>query len=335
MENLDVTATNDSCSSVEFPSIKDYFMAKNAVCLTFVVMGAGILLLISILFFDTTRHVIRNSPSRAKSHAIFVLALYPTVGLLYYIALIIPRASLVLDAISQILISIGLYQLFCSFVAYCGGESELAVKLKDTQLIMKVPPCCCWFCCSCLPSPYVTKNILRRLKILVLQQAVVQGFLYCLSIVFWVENPDLHETVNWCIQIFVIISITSGMWGLIMATRHFRTHMDTKFHFTQKFIMFQLILVLPKVTLIIVKSLESTHVLPCHLPFTRHVYFNVIYSGSVMLEVLLLLFATRIYYKRDLKSNAVDLNQRISTIFGTDQSDIEVNNKGIENSGFQ
>ena len=78
------------------------------------------------------------------------------VAISTYCAMIVPRAQLLAEAVTQGMFMASLYQLFCLLVAYCGGEAELIMSVKPKSLNMKVPPCCCYPCCR-LPKLDVTK----------------------------------------------------------------------------------------------------------------------------------------------------------------------------------
>lgn len=128
------------------------------------------------------------------------------MALATFCATLVPRAHLLAEAVTQGIFMAGMYQLFCLFVAYCGGEAELIRRVKPDALNPKVGPCCCWPCC-CLPQFDITKykkysnimqlililflslrNRVRYLRLLVLQLPVVQGLVYMTLLVMWAER---------------------------------------------------------------------------------------------------------------------------------------------------
>lgn len=84
---------------------------------------------------------------------------FQVVGIATYCAIVVPRAHLLAEAMTQGIFMASLYQLFCLFVAYAGGEAELIKRVKPDSLILKVPPCCCWPCCFCLPLLPINKYV--------------------------------------------------------------------------------------------------------------------------------------------------------------------------------
>lgn len=79
------------------------------------------------------------------------------VAVATYCAILVPRAHLLAEAMTQGMFMASMYQLFCLFMAYCGGEANLIASVKPQSLDMQVPPCCCWPCCCCLPKFTLTK----------------------------------------------------------------------------------------------------------------------------------------------------------------------------------
>jgi organic solute transporter subunit alpha len=78
-----------------------------------------------------------------------------------YCAILVPRAHLLAEAMTQGMFMASMYQLFCLFMAYCGGEANLIASVKPQSLDMQVPPCCCWPCCFFLPKFTLTKYDIR------------------------------------------------------------------------------------------------------------------------------------------------------------------------------
>lgn len=87
--------------------------------------------------------------------------LFQVVALATYVGSLVPRTHLLAEAATQGMFMVAMYQLFCLFVAYCGGEAELIRKVKPDVLNPKVGPCCCWPCC-CLPHLEINKYISGR-----------------------------------------------------------------------------------------------------------------------------------------------------------------------------
>lgn len=85
------------------------------------------------------------------------LSVQQVVAVATYCAILVPRAHLLAEAMTQGMFMASMYQLFCLFMAYCGGEANLIASVKPQSLDMQVPPCCCWPCCWFLPKFTLTK----------------------------------------------------------------------------------------------------------------------------------------------------------------------------------
>jgi Domain of unknown function. len=132
------------------------FAAINVLGITLFTVGGASVLFILLMYIDTLRHIMKNAPPLVKTHSAFVLSVYPVVALATYCAIIVPRAQLLAEAVTQGVFMAALYQQFCLLVAYCGGEAELIRRVKPNSLNPRVGPCCCYPCC-CLPLLTVNK----------------------------------------------------------------------------------------------------------------------------------------------------------------------------------
>ncbi|KAK6642054.1 hypothetical protein RUM44_013777 [Polyplax serrata] len=259
----------------------------------------GLAVIITVLLFtDTLRHIIKNAPRAVKTHSAFVLSVYPVVAIATYCAVIVPRAQLLAEAVTQGMFMACLYQLYCLLVAYCGGEAELITSVKPKSLNMKVPPCCCYPCCL-LPQLTVTKKHLMFLRLSVLQLPVIQGLLYMVLLVMWADEESLYNVNYMYFQPIVITSILFGVWGIIMTMKMLAEPL--KDYLPQgKFIVLQLVLLFAKFQGIIAKVVVWTGGVTCKPPITASVYTNLVYNSVMLTEMVILGFFARLLYKREL-----------------------------------
>jgi len=82
-------------------------------------------------------------------------ALFQVTCFLYYLPLVVPSGYLLAEALVQVLLMFALYQLFCLFIVYCDGETQLVKQVKEVKLSVNTLPICC--CVVCLPSYTVSK----------------------------------------------------------------------------------------------------------------------------------------------------------------------------------
>ncbi|XP_022183380.1 organic solute transporter alpha-like protein [Myzus persicae] len=281
------------------PSVDEYFTAINLTGVTIFTVGAVIVVMILYLYVDTLRCIIKNAPPMVKTHSAFILSVYPVVAVATYCAILVPRAHLLAEAMTQGMFMASMYQLFCLFMAYCGGEANLIASVKPQSLDMQVPPCCCWPCCCFLPKFTLTKKHLRHLRMLVLQLPVVQGFVYMVLLVMWAEEESLYQVNYMYMQPFIVISIICGMWGISMTMRVLGEIL--KDHGIQgKFVVLQLVLVLAKLQGLAFRGIVWAGWLPCKPPISPTVYANLIYNSTMLWEMLVLAALARKLYKKPL-----------------------------------
>ncbi|KAB0799614.1 hypothetical protein PPYR_07494 [Photinus pyralis] len=298
---------NNSCPEV-VPSTKEYISAINVYGIPLIAVGVLAVILILYMFIDTLLYIIKNSPPRVKTYSASVIGVYPVVAIATLCATIVPRSQLLAEAVTQGIFMIGMYQLFCLFVAYCGGEAELIRNVKPSGLNTKVAPCCCWPCCCCLPSFDINKNRVRNLRLLVLQLPVVQGLVYMTLLVLWAERERLYQVNYIYMQPVIVTSIFFGVWGMTMTIQLLKELLKDYWMFS-KFIVLQLVLILSKLQGITMKGVVKLRLLPCHPPLTPTVYSNLIYNCLIMLEMVLLGFIARRLYKRALPNMSLSENK--------------------------
>ncbi|KAL1131923.1 hypothetical protein AAG570_011534 [Ranatra chinensis] len=251
------------------------------------------------LYVDTLRHLLATSCSTTKTHSLFVISIYPVVAVATFCAIIVPRAQMVAEAAIQVTVMSCLYQLFCLFVAYSGGESELIQKAMPNTLNLRVGPCCCWPCCICLPSIELTKIRVLLLRLLVLQLPIVQGFSYMVMLIMWSEQQTIYQVNNGYLQPLVVTSILFGVWGLIM-TLKVTSGFLKDYHLQGKFIVLQLVLVLTKIQGLFARMGIWAKIFPCKYPMTPALYSHMIYNIVILLEMVLLGWIARNLYKQNI-----------------------------------
>ncbi|XP_068908548.1 organic solute transporter alpha-like protein [Tenebrio molitor] len=332
---MDVVGKNETaCASAAIPSIPEYLTATNVYGITLVSIGTVAVILILLMFIDALRYIMKNSSSRVKAHSAFVIGVYPVVAVATYFAILVPRAHLLSEAITQGVFMAGMYQLWCLFVAYCGGEAELIRKVKPGTLNLRVLPCCCWPCCFFLPPIDVTKNTIQRLRLMVLQLPVVQGLVYLILLVMWAERESLYQVNYMYLQPIIIISILFGVWGMAMTINLLKGFLGDEYVMPAKFTVLQLVLVLAKLQGLVTRTLVWARVLPCRPPISPAVYGNLIHNTLMLAEMVLLQYAARKLYKRILPTDySSEEVAQITTIGGIMASELfrDNNNSNCEN----
>ncbi|KAK9731226.1 Organic solute transporter Ostalpha [Popillia japonica] len=290
---------NSTYCPKDIPSSSEYLSAINIYGITLFSLGALAVLVILFMFLDTLKYIMKHSSPRVKTYSAFVIGVYPIVALSTYVAILVPRAHLLAEAITQGTFMAAMYQLFCLFVAYCGGEAELIRKVKPDSLNPRVGPCCCLPCCCCLPSLSINKNRVRYLRLLVLQLPVVQGLVYATLLVLWAERESLYQVNYMYFQPLIIMSILFGVWGMTMTINLLKDVLD-KHSMQGKFLVLQLVLLFAKLQALLTRIAVWVGLMPCKPPITPMVYGNLVHNTLMLAEMVLLSFIARKLYKKVL-----------------------------------
>ncbi|XP_050297612.1 organic solute transporter alpha-like protein isoform X2 [Anthonomus grandis grandis] len=323
----DVVSNISKCSTYYIPTVEEYLQATDIYGIALICIGALASVISIILYVDTLITVIHSASSKEKGCTAFILSVYPVTCLVSYFAIIVPRSHLLCEALTQGMFMTGMYQLFCLFVSYCGGDAQLVKQVKPNELSMKVGPCCCWPCCSLLPTLKMEKKIVKCLKLLVLQLPVVQGLVYFIILVMWAEAESLYEINYLYLQPIIIISIIFGIWGMLMTINLLKTTLDSSFLLFHKFIVLQMVLVLAKIQGIIARMLVWYDVFPCKPPVTPQVYANLIHNTLMIMEMVILGCIARNLYKRKVPEICKkSINGVINTVFSGSLPHVNNNN---------
>ncbi|XP_017775721.1 PREDICTED: organic solute transporter alpha-like protein [Nicrophorus vespilloides] len=298
VKNIGFAMDNQTVCPKEVPSFTEYLSALSVYGITVITCGAIAVLLVLIIFIDTLKYIMKNSSPRVKAHSALVIGVYPVVAVAAFCATLVPRAQLLSEAMTQASFMVGMYQLFCLCVAYCGGEAELIRKVKPEALNMKVGPCCFWPCC-CFPTLEITKHRVRYLRLLVLQLPVVQGLVYMTLLVMWAERESLYQVNYMYFQPIIIISILFGIWGMLMTINLLKDVLKD-FSMPAKFMVLQFVLLIAKLQGLAFRIAAWTGLLPCRDPINSEVYGNVIHNTLMMGEMVLLGILARNLYKKVL-----------------------------------
>ena len=111
------------------------------------------------------------------------------------------------------------------------------------------------------------------LRLLVLQLPVVQGMVYMVLLVMWAEEESLYQVNYMYLQPIVVLSILTGVWGLLMTIKMLSTVL-AKHLLLGKFVCLQAVLLLAKFQGLGARAIAWYDVLPCNPPLTPTVYAN-------------------------------------------------------------
>ncbi|XP_063538607.1 organic solute transporter alpha-like protein 2 [Cydia strobilella] len=243
------------------------------------------------LYAFNLRSALRHWRS-AFYNAAVVLAVYPVVSLSAFFALVVPRAQLLSEALSQEAVMLGLYHFYCLVVAECGGPELIVRRSEGAQLETRVLPCCFWPCCV-IPRPKLQPKHFKWLQYLLLQVPIIQGLIYITILIFRSEDLSVYLKNYMYFQPLVAASLLSGIWGIMMCLRAAEA---TGGRPRPRFLALQFVVIIVKVQCGLAKIIPTTAHLPCLLALNPAVVSDLIHNTITIVEMLLLsIWAWRLY----------------------------------------
>ncbi|CAG9788146.1 unnamed protein product [Diatraea saccharalis] len=201
-----------------------------------------------------------------------------------YVATIVPRATLLCEAIAQQVVMLALYNFFCMVIIDCGGVDRLISRAGDCRLETRVLPCCCWPCCI-IPRPQLQRRNLLRIRYLVLQMPVIQALVYISILIIWAEDMILFTHNFMYFQPLVATSILTGLWGIMMCVRAAENAGAKP---RPRLLALQLVLFIVKLQYGIVRALPTMFRMPCVMALHPAVFVNLLQNSTTIVEMLLL-----------------------------------------------
>ncbi|XP_048255511.1 organic solute transporter subunit alpha-like [Haliotis rufescens] len=185
-------------------------------------------------------------------------------------------------------------------IHYHGGDQALIDHMSGETINLRSPPVAC--CCVCCPKIAVNEKILFRIRMSVLQFAILRPIFVLLTAVLWADNKYQNgkmspKQASLYISVLNGVSTLTAMYGLILVFRASRKHLKV-FNIVPKFICMQLVLVFSNLQGLVFNILASSNLPPCTpiLPSTERgsVWNHLI----VILEMFLLALLARRFYRR-------------------------------------
>ncbi|KAI8482095.1 Organic solute transporter subunit alpha [Branchiostoma belcheri] len=284
--------------------------------------AGGFTLIVLLLFLEETVFLCRrysSAPRRTK--ILLILAIYPVIAVACLTTLLAPRTTLInefalntekitltpnktakeaksVSGAGQTALAVGVYQLPLLVTDYMGGAGRMVKTLSAIPVALNMPPCCC---CVCIPRKTLTRRLLRKMKLLVLQGVFVRPlFTYIAAVMY---SDDRHTPGMTTSPLFVlcgvvlILSFLCALNGLVFFVRAADPYVPQAM-LKGKLVCVVLPLVLVTVQKNIIVALSSAGVAVCTPPFTSVSRGNILYAYVLIVEMFLLSFLARALYRR-------------------------------------
>ncbi|XP_047366270.1 organic solute transporter alpha-like protein 3 [Vespa velutina] len=287
--------SNFDCDLDYVPSAIEHVESLGTFAIVLVCIGAIFSTMTLYLAIDATCNVLSQKETGLyKSNIISIFSIYPIASICSLIAIAMPRAQLLSEAVTQVFLTVSFYRLYLLLIDV--GRRKIT---KAPSLMLKVGPCCCW---PCLPFPNLDMidSRLTWIRLIILQLPIIQGLLYFIMLIMALDEGYTLPTYSEWFQPFIVISILFALYGLTITTKSLHAVApEAKLNF--KTSVSQMVLMFSKAQAGIIRILTYTGIFPCRPPLSPKIYSNVTQNTLMLIEMLLLCVAARYLYYVDLE----------------------------------
>ncbi|KAG7159371.1 organic solute transporter alpha-like protein [Homarus americanus] len=290
-EALDLTAykwVNKSmeCQHGYIPTVPEYIDALGQYKTAIHIVSS---LITAALFLFYVEHIVftyRNTHTVYRRHINWLACFYPVGALMSTLALVVPRAHNICNAVKIVYFSLGIRHFVDLTVVMFGCEKGMLSKLKGEHFDFHVSLLRCF---PCIPSPSITKIRLRVLKWMLWQFPYTQTIYFFLEI-YWTASESnsrglvlLNYDYLW-LDVFNAVSFLGAIYAFTVLGHLVRDHLHA-FNFKRKYATLLLLLTILKVMGLVMVVLGNYDFFPCIPPYIN----SMVYSHTVLNLVHLVL----------------------------------------------
>ncbi|XP_061113475.1 organic solute transporter subunit alpha [Conger conger] len=291
--------SNCSWPGAEIPLSSEFFSVIRKDLWLFLI-PAGLAVIMLLLFLEETGFFYRHvSSSRRRRLSLWILGLYPALGMTSITALYVPRSSSLCNFIASLYHSITLFKFMGLITDFFGGKARMHEALAGQQVAPDPCPCCC---CCCLPFIAINSFSVGWMTFAVIQLSVVRTVLFFLMLVLWTDEQYDYgdvDSVNPNVYVNAIIGVSTflSFYGYLLFYKATKRALKG-FGLRAKFICIIVVLVLCGLQSGILETMGALKVIPCSPPFSDLMRSQLIYHYSVIVEMFCIsLFARHIFRK--------------------------------------
>ncbi|XP_048255509.1 organic solute transporter subunit alpha-like [Haliotis rufescens] len=283
------------------PFSESYFAEISTGLVAAIAVGAVVTVVIVIMFVESTWFIVQHYLERkTKILSIWMIGLQPVFAVTALIAVCIPRSALLSDLMAAIYMSRCLQLFLFLLIHYHGGEQSFIDHMSGETINLRSPPVAC--CCVCCPKIAVNEKNLLRIRMSVLQFAVLRPIFVLLAAVLWADDKYQNgkmrpNQASLYITVLNVVSALTAMYGMVLVFRASRKHLK-EFNIVPKFICMQLVLVFSNLQGIVFNILASSNLPPCSQILPSTARGNVWNHLIIIVEMFLLALLARRFYRR-------------------------------------
>ncbi|XP_019636604.1 PREDICTED: organic solute transporter subunit alpha-like [Branchiostoma belcheri] len=291
-----------NCSE-ETPQAAEYLQQLGQAEEAIIVSATFVTFFTLFLFMEELCFATRRLPGRnTRNRIVWILGTYPVFSLTSLMSLYIPRSNLIGGFAANIYFAVAVYQFFMLIVDYFGGDEELVTTLSGLKVSLRRPPCCC--CCCCLPQVDMTLGTLGRLKLAVMQMAIMRPILYFIALVTWSDGKyglgqmESGPSVNNFVEGLETISTLFGIYGFVVLQPCVTKPLKGK-SISLKNLLVQIAAALAGIQKMLLSLLASFRVIPCGPQFSAKTRADYIHNCLIILEMMVAALVARWVFTRN------------------------------------
>ncbi|KAK2146907.1 hypothetical protein LSH36_579g02028 [Paralvinella palmiformis] len=256
-------------------------------------------ILIVANFLEELVFIIRHFQISVRiQKTIYILALMPVYALCAIIGVMVPRAGILIDLVSNSYFGFAMYNWMSLIDDYLGPEGRSQAR-GVTVLSLATPPICCF--CVCLPKFTFNKKTYLRLLVMVYQVTVIRPLLSFIAAVLWADGQYVPGTLGNNAFTYVsclnTVSTLFAVWGLIIVQKAFRKTLK-QFLIFVKFVVLQLTLIGTVLFNVIITVLVSKGIIRCTELISTGARAARMDNGCLVIWMLCLSILGRIAFRR-------------------------------------
>ncbi|XP_067679644.1 organic solute transporter subunit alpha-like [Haliotis asinina] len=290
------------------PFSEAHFAGISTVELALVVVGAVIAVANVIMCLETSWFIFQHSRSqKTKALSIWMTGVHPVFAVAALVAVCVPRSTVLVDLMAATYLAFCVWNFIPMLFHYRGGEQALINHMSGETINLRSPPVAC--CCFCCPKIAVNKKNLLRLKLTVLQFAVIRPILVLVTAALWADNKYIRGAML-PTQPFLYTNLLNGastltaVYGSILLFEATRKQLQA-FHVIPKFISLQVVLVISDLQTLVFDLLAGNHLPPCTDTLPSNARGDIWNHLIIIVEMFLLALLSRHAYRRAEGSHTI------------------------------
>lgn len=296
-----VENNSDFCLNYRSKYPTAYYLYQNPPPEWFPLIGIGAFFVLcnnAVIILEISKHskYYRGAYFKLASRVTMLLSAFWIFAQTSFLGIIFTRGDSFLHFVANSFESACILAFFDMIVLHSRAIGETFDG--TTELIARVPPCCC--CLPCLPKINSTKTNIRRLRICIYQMIFFQTMVEFARVLLVFDCAFLPEAPRVVVtDALVVASFLLAMWALFVLVKSNNNKLS-QFKYMQKFAGFKAVIIVSKFAYKLLVFIANRDAIPSYKSLGAKqrvsIWTNFI---TVVVSTLLLLLCRRLYSIED------------------------------------